>query len=372
MKSSTTGDDCSHDFSLSSEDEPFTGSEFEIVTPRSVLSAELGIEIDTLKKSTFKWQSHRCLREGLHGLTFRAHRTHSRIFLCGGATGTDQPNISVYFCPRRNITRWAKVATDAIQYYCASVVYRTELVLIGGFSTANHRCTSLISTYDFAANVWLEKLPQLPTACSSAAATIWNDYLFVLGGTDDSGRLLDTIQVLHLSRQQWVSVFPLPFAVAGASAVTYQGRIYVLGGMTGEGLTRRVYSFSPDQLLATASTLAKFTKSSSHIWLMHQDSPCTVMSCCIYSNHLLAAGGIESTGSMSAPSELLWRLNVNNGEEEKSKTLSHTGNWTVVSKMHTARKLCAIVPVSSSTLAVAGGNPYYSVLDIAEIMPPNS
>lgn len=342
------------------------GSGFEVVTHRTALEAEQAVDTELLKRSTFNWTSHRCLREGLQGVTLKTHRTQSRIFLCGGATGTGQPNINVFYCPRRNITRWAKVA-NAPQYYCASVVLRRELVLVSGISTASNRCTKQLSTYDFVGNSWLEKLPPIPTPRSSAAAAVWGDYLFVMGGIDDSGRLLDTIEVLHLSQQQWMSVFHLPIPLAGATAITYKSRIILFCGMGIEGLSKRVYSFAPDRLLSSSGLLARLTVSPSSIWRQHQDTPYTVMAFCIFSNHLLGFGGIEKTSSISEPAQWVWKFNLPVDEEANPP---QSNNWALVTKMHTARKLCSAVAISSTALAVIGGNPYYSVLDIAEVTPP--
>ena len=342
-------------------------SGFEIVSQRSGREAQQLIDIDTLKRSTFSWTSHRCLREGLQGVTLRAHRTTSRIYLCGGATGTGQPNTNIYYCPRRNITRWLKASVPAPQYYYSSVIIKRELVLIGGISTATNHCTRQLSTYDFVENMWTEKLPPLPTARSSSSATLYGDNLFVMGGIDDYGHILDTVEVLCLSRRQWTTLARLPIPLAGATAITYKTRIVLLCGLDKDGaLSRRVFSFSPDQLLTSSGMFARLTKSTSSLWQHHSDCPYTVMAFCLCSNHLFGVGGIEKTASVSQPAEWLWRF----GFLEEDSEECPRSNWTLVAKLHTARKLCCVVAMSSTTLAVIGGNPYYSVLDIAEVASP--
>lgn len=339
-----------------------------MVTHRKAREAQQVVDIELLKRSTFNWTSHRCLREGLQGVTMRAYRTTSRIYLCGGATGTGQPNTSIYYCPKRNITRWFKVTAEAPQYYSASVIIKRELVLISGVSSSTNHCTRQLSTYDFVDNVWTQKLPPIPTARSSATAAIWGDYLFVMGGIDDSGQLLDTVEVLCLSRRQWMTVLHLPTPLAGATAIMYKNRIVLLCGMGRDGLSRKVYSFAPDRLIAVSGMLARLTTSTATIWQEHSDCPYTVMAFCVCSNHLLGIGGNERTASISQPAQWVWRFNVR--EEDATNSGSWTNNWTLISKMHTARKLCCAVSISSTTIAVIGGNPYYSVLDIADIAPP--
>lgn len=343
------------------EDNRSLDSGFEVVAQRSGCEQVVGIE--TLKRCTFSWTGHRCLREGLQGVTLRAHRTRSRIYLCGGATGTGQPNKTIFYCPKRNITRWCKVSAPAPQYYCSSVVIKQELVLISGISTSTNQCTRQLSTYDFVNNMWTQKLPPLPTPRSSSFSVVWGDYLFVMGGIDDSGHILDTVEVLCLSRQQWMTLLRLPTPIAGASAITYKNQIVFFCGMGKDGLSRKVYSFSPDKLLASSGLFTRLTMSTATVWHQHHDCPYTVMAFCVCSNHLLGVGGIEMSVSVSQPAEWLWQFEFI--EEDNSEV--PCSNWTLVGRMHTARKLCCAIAVSSTTLVVIGGNPYYSVLDIAEV-----
>lgn len=334
---------------------------FAVITPQTVTDAEREYMKNVLKSTKFTWTSHRCMLEGLHGVTLRALLAGSRIYLCGGATATGQPNTYVYSCPTRNVTRWSKIVQQSPQYYYASVIVNRELVLIGGISTSNQTCTRLLSTYDVQEKVWVEVLPPLPTARSSPAAATWGDYVIVVGGINNNGQFLDTVEILHLPSQQWYTAISLPYGLAGSSAVVYRNRLYIMGGSSSHGLTRVVFSVAMDRLLASTSRLNRFTSNATTVWEKHQDCPYTMMSLCLFNGYLLAFGGNEKTVSLSQPAEWVWAFFPDD--------VGH--QWTLIQRMHTARKLCCSVSVSSSVMIVLGGNPYFSVLDVAEVTPPS-
>lgn len=364
VNSSETGkslEDEEEEEELYDEGEDSSEEGFAVITPNTITEAEMEQSKQRLKSTKFTWTSHRCLLEGLQGVTLRALVSGQRLYLCGGATATSQPNTYVYTCPTRNITSWAKLVQPAPQYYYASVIVNRELVLIGGIDTISHSCTRKISTYDIQEKVWVEALPPLPSARSSSAAVCWGDYLIVIGGINELGRVVDTVELLHLPSLQWHKAFSLPIALAGPSAAVFRSRLYVMGGSTFAGLTRAVYSVAIDRLLATTSRLNRFTLSSTSVWERHQDSPYTMMSLCLFNGYLLAFGGNEKTVSISQPAEWVWSFFPDDSGH----------SWTLVQRMNTGRKLCCAAPISSSTIAVFGGNPYFSVVDIANVTPPS-
>lgn len=336
---------------------------FTVITQRTLTQAERELNKQVLKSGQFTWVSHRCLMEGLQGVTLRALACGPRLYLCGGATATGTPNTQVFYCSARHMTHWAKLTQTAPQFYYASLIINRELVLIGGISVIDQKCTRLISTYDIQEKSWVEVLPPLPTGRSAAAAVTWGDYVIVLGGTNDASVILDTVEILHLPSQQWSTAFSLPFGVAGASAVIYRSRLYVLGGLTNEGLSRAFFSVAIDRLLATTSRINRLTSTSSNVWEFHPDCPYTMMSLCSFNGYLLALGGNEMTVSVTQPGEWVWCFFPEVEGEGSS--------WILVQKMHTARKLCCAVSLSSTSLAVIGGSPYFSVVDLATIELPS-
>lgn len=335
---------------------------FAVVTPFTVSAAQLEAAKQIMKGSKFAWTSHRCMMEGLQGVTLRAYTVDGRVYLCGGATATGHPNTSVYYCPMRNITRWAKVSDPTPQYYPASAIVNRELVLIGGIDVPTNSCTRRLFNYDVSSKEWVEVLPPMPTGRSSAAAVTWGDYLVVLGGIGARGTFTAAVEMLHLPSQQWRTAFSLPRPMAGFSVVVYRSRLYILGGSSDEGLLKSFYSIGLDALLSSASRITRLTTSISSVWTKHHDCPYTMMTLCLFNGYLLALGGNEMTSCVSQPVEWIWAFYPSDGEDQ---------DWVLVQKMHTARKLCCATAISSSILAVFGGNPYYSVLDVANVTYPS-
>ena len=347
--------------SLDNEEIEVSADGFALVTSATLTEAEKERNKMIIKECKFTWSSHRCLLEGLQGVTLRAHTIRSNTYLCSGATATGQPNNRVFCCATRKLNQWETLTEEAPQYYAASAVINHELVLIGGINAADNTCSRLLSTYDVNEKTWLETLPQLPSARSAAAAITWGDYLFVVGGINRSGRFIDTVQILYLPSQQWSTALSLPLPLAGTAIVVYRNRLYVMGGSSSEGLVKTLYSISIDNLLASISRINRLT-SNNAIWSRHQDCPYTMMSLCLFNGYMIALGGNEITASLSQPAEWVWAY----FPEDESQ------NWTLVQKMNTPRKLCCCTALSSTALGIFGGNPFYSVVDVASISSRSS
>ena len=307
----------------------------------------------------FKWASHRCLLEGVQGVTLRIHRLGSRLVLCGGATATGQPNLQLSFCPLKNPTRWARLSGRLPQYYSASVVIDDRLVLIGGYDSSTNACTKQLVSYNFDGKTWQPLAHQMPTARSAASAVACGDYVAVIGGISSTQQFLDTVELLHLPSGQWITAISLPKPTAGASVVLFRRRVFVIGGSSKEGISRAVYSTPLDRLVTTTGRFSRLTLNSSSVWTRHEDVPYGMMSTCIFRDNLLVMGGIERTASLSQPAQWVWCY----------CPVEERNHWTVIQKMHTGRKMCCVTSLSHSQFLVLGGSPYFSVVDVASVSP---
>lgn len=122
-----------------------------------------------------------------------------------------------------------------------------------GEKTDNHSLASC-ARFDPAAKKW-EVLPELPEVRSSHDAAVVGDNLIVVGGWKmyGAGKKTDwhtTTLVLNLKQQplQWQSV-KQPFQRRALTAASYNGKVYVIGGMTedaGAALTVNIYDPAKD------------------------------------------------------------------------------------------------------------------------------
>lgn len=304
------------------------------------------------------WFSHKSLLQGLQGSTLRLHQCKDKLYLCAGVSESGVPNQAVYFCPVRNLTRWVRLPPDAPQYYCASAIIQDELVLIGGISTSSGKCTGALSSYDHKAQVWVQRLPPLPSVRSSAAAFVCGDYLIVIGGQNEEGEALGLIEVLHIPTRTWEVAARLPEKIAGQSVALSGDIVYLVGGSNGPNCLQSVYTASVRKIIASCRHFSLFSsvEKSNKFWKKLADCPFTKMVATCNGDQLLALGGNEVTKTSDHAAELIWlyepELNI----------------WTPVQSMPSPRQLCCATILEDSSLVVAGGDPDFIRIDIAEFV----
>jgi len=79
------------------------------------------------------------------------------------------------------------------------------------------------------AQSWTARSP-MPTARWGVSSAQVNGFIYVIGGQDDNGEVLDTVERYDPSSDTWTSVAPLSDGIFNAAAVFFDGKIYVLGG----------------------------------------------------------------------------------------------------------------------------------------------
>ena len=269
----------------------------------------------------------------------------------------DVPNKGLLHCPIRNLTRWSRATPDVPQYHSASAIVQNELVLIGGLSAVDGKCTGAIQSYDTNAQVWVERFPPMPTPRSSASAFAYAEYVVVAGGKDDSGAALSVVEVLHIPSQTWETSTRLPVKVAGHSLVVCEDRVYLIGGSDGVAFQQSVYAASVRKILSTCNRFSVISSALSSTWEQLQDCPFIKMAAVCSGNQLLAFGGEEITLAANAvAAEWIWTYSVDNN------------TWTPVQGMPSARKHCCATVLLDDRLIVIGGEPDYKRIDIAEIL----
>jgi len=71
----------------------------------------------------------------------------------------------------------------------------------------------------------------IPTPRTEVTATIiGDDNIYVIGGLDKSGKVLDTVEVYNIKNDTWKTVAPLPQPLHHTAASSLNGKIYVIGG----------------------------------------------------------------------------------------------------------------------------------------------
>ncbi len=315
-------------------------------------------------KDRLTWYTHRCLPEGLQGCTLRVHDLGGRLYVCCGKMEDGMLNKGVFYCSVQDFTRWKRATPDVPQYQSASAIVQNELVLIGGLSAVNGKCTGAIQSYDGTAQIWVERFPPMPTPRSSASVFVYAEYVVVAGGLDDSNAALSVVEVLHIPSQTWETSARLPIKIAGHSLVVCGDQVFLLGGTDGAAYQQSVFVASVRKILSTCSRftiLANIAQSSPFsskpVWNQAQDAPFIKMTAVSKGNQLLAFGGEEVTKSANAVAAAwIWIYNA------------ESNTWTPVQGMPSARKLCCVTVLPDNNLIVIGGDPDFTRIDIAQVV----
>jgi hypothetical protein len=113
--------------------------------------------------------------------------------------------------------------------------------IIGGLSASGVPATAITSTvaqvdlYDPVADAWYPNVTSLPTPVSFAAAVSWGGKIYVMGGFDSSGAVQSLTQEYTVSTNSWATRSPIGgggSTRANISSVIINNKIYVLGGTT--------------------------------------------------------------------------------------------------------------------------------------------
>jgi N-acetylneuraminic acid mutarotase len=78
-------------------------------------------------------------------------------------------------------------------------------------------------------SLWSSGTP-MPTPRTEVTATSIEDNIYVVGGLDKSGKVLDTVEVYNIKNNSWKTVSQLPQPLHHTAASSFNGKIYVIGG----------------------------------------------------------------------------------------------------------------------------------------------
>jgi hypothetical protein len=152
---------------------------------------------------------------------------------------------------------------DAIQYNTAtgsqpvasmhtpreSLGYATDqqghVYAIGGIDENGTPLASM-EYYTQSTNTWTFAAPLLQTLYAESAAYDGNGHIFTFGGVGAGGTILNTVYEYTIATNSWSVAGTMPIAVRDSSAVLASNNlIYVLGGKTSSGTTAAVESYNP-------------------------------------------------------------------------------------------------------------------------------
>jgi len=124
------------------------------------------------------------------------------------------------------------------------------LYVVGGFDN-NGNALGTVEAYDPTTNTWSERAP-LPTPRSYLAAGVVNGLLYAVGGLGQGFSAVATVEAYDPVANAWSTRAALPEANMGMAAGVVNGILYVTGGANGPSAALYAYDPSTDSWSARA------------------------------------------------------------------------------------------------------------------------
>ena len=143
---------------------------------------------------------------------------NNSVYVTGGWCPNDTSNIYNVYKYELDNNQWS-ILPPLQQYYGIPVNINDELTVIGGNHSTTHKPTALVTTYSD--NRWNDTYPNLSVARWLHAVVPYHQYVIVAGGKGDDDNLLDSIEVLDITKCHWMIVnthLPKPMYRISATA----------------------------------------------------------------------------------------------------------------------------------------------------------
>ena len=223
---------------------------------------------------------------------------------------------------------WSKLDTPVYKF--ALITYRSQLVMVGGreyigeweLGPVTNKLWTLTGH-----DQWRETFPPMPTKRYSASAVEFAHNLFVAGGADFNGRIIDIVEVQ--SGHHWAEVQCLPKPSYDMKSTVLNGHWYLIGGVRqGE----EVYYASLDLLAANQIPLPS-------VWKRLPDVPYDHSNAVVIGNRLITVGGRYLSKSLSIHAYS-----------------PHTQSWLLVGNMPVELGSTCTTVLPTGELMVIGGS----------------
>ena len=270
---------------------------------------------------------------------------NSKVYICAhGRDGYGKP-ISPVLVYSTNEHKWSTLPQQ--QHGAGIAVLNNHVTLIGGQDVSTGKVTNTFSTWNEEEGRWKQVLPPMPTGWFSPAVISHDNLLLVTGGlAEDGSTVLNTTDVMDLTTMKWITPegLNLPIPLRQHHLVLCGEYLYLVSGMT-------VYPWqSPEddnsQAWRAKWSDVKQTAAPQHsqpqrgAWTQIADPPTlcpTPVSC---GGTLYIVGGRTRDGK---PISTVYTY------------ITARNQWVSVGDMSVGRYGHCAVPLSSSTIFVAGG-----------------
>jgi N-acetylneuraminic acid mutarotase len=157
-----------------------------------------------------------------------------RIYVAGGYTGSAAVSDLVEVYDPANGTWDTAAPMPQPLHHAATAVIDSVLYLIGGYTNPATPwiTTDNVVAYTATSNQWTPRAP-IPTARGEHTAAVFENKIYVIGGHDDFGNDIGTVEIYDPVQDSWSTGATMPTVRHHYATAVVDSLIYVIGGRVG-------------------------------------------------------------------------------------------------------------------------------------------
>ena len=305
--------------------------------PQSPLPPSLGKEVRSIKLPDMP------VGAGSYAATIHNNNVYIRVAY-NYESGEQIRPVLVY---STNELKWSTVQIPEQQCGSAIAVVNNHVTLIGGQDVSTRKVTNTLSTWYEVEGQWKQVLPPMPKGRFCPAVISHDNLLLVTGGlAEDIHTVLNTTDVLDLTTMKWTTPdrLSLPVPIWGHHLALCGEYLYLVGG-TAVRPVQSIESFNSQAWRSRWSNV-KQTAAPQHfqpprgVWTPIADPPTLRPTAASCGGTLYAVGGLTRDWK---PIKTVYAY------------IAARNQWVSVGDMSVGRAWHCAVPLSSTSMFVAGG-----------------
>lgn len=178
-----------------------------------------------------------------------------KLYMVGGKTSSGHTLDAYVYDPFGD--SWSTIPSppfdDAVEN-AAAVSYNDKLYVFGGSTGPFSGARNYAAYYDPTTSSWTTISSPMPTARGGLTAQVLDDRIYVIGGMDDNGASLNTVEIFDPATETWTTGPSLQTRRDNPGSAVLDGKIYIVGGRTRQSNGSGVTHATMEVLASSSST----------------------------------------------------------------------------------------------------------------------
>ncbi len=212
------------------------------------------------------------------------------VYVGGGGCDSDAERCTVCrYHPGED--KWARLPPSPVKWFGIGQV-SGQLVLVGGKVPSTETITGDVHVFITESQQWERSIPAMPTARLALSVVSHLTVLIACGGSDESDRILPTVELYNSEASKWYQCPPLPSPCRRMSTVSVGDTLFLAGGYEGHTASsakKSVFFASLSSLIDRATH-----HSSDRLWTTLKNTPNYLSTSASIGGCLLVLGGKDN------------------------------------------------------------------------------